>query len=1023
MQATSHPIRRLPAPVTAVTSSTIIAVKNSLAPRPTRRPHRVGPLALKVCMAVCVVQGVGCNYLTATVISPTSLAWASVAVGGKGAQKVATLTNNGTAAMTISSIAISGANPGDFTIFSKTCGTSLAAAASCTANIVFGPTVAGARSATLGFTDTGTGSPQTVALSGTGTGASTGTAAAAPSAISWVSVAVGAGGSPKAATLTNSATTAITIGSVTLSGANPGDYKISSKTCGTTLAASASCTATIVFSPTTTGTRTATLNFTDTASNSPQTVALSGTGTGTTGGTVSASPTTLSFGSTAPGATSPAQSATLSNGTTAAITISSVAISGTNAAVFAISTKTCGASLAAAASCSASLVFKPTAAGSFTATHAFTTSAGTKSVALSGSSATASAFSIRPMNPTVVVNEALQFSATANVSWSASCGTIAITSGLYNAPSTAGTCTVTATEVSSPHATVSTSVKVTASPASGTLGVYPTSAAVVAGSVQIFQAQLSTVPDGHSLTYSIDGVVGGNSTAGTITNEGVYTAPGAAGTHSLTVRDNSLGTTATATILVFKSVAVDFASRSASLHAVPAHFFGAERMVSMHSTADLDFVEAAGFNYARFYALTPIVFKTSTPDWAPIDSVVRKISAGGVHIMLQMYQTPPWLQPASNPCGTGAEPTNLASWGAMAAQYVKHMDATFPGVVTDYEIWNEPNTTAFCGVPAASKLTEYMKLYRAAVPLMRAQAKTDGSTARVGGPATAGMQTTWVNAMLADPTISQNIDFMSYHDYMFNNLQLGAQWDTYNGTMSVYQKTQNTGAGPLDVYLHASQLVTAGKQPQGKNLPIYNSEYNLDWDYAKNCCANDFIYSPVWNGMYIAGVLNSVYAGAVNTPQHMVYFAATAHPYFCLVGEIDTNMDCTYLAGSAPQAYPQYFLYQLFGSPSYLGLQNGGHMANSISPGIKGNGLAVTAFYTANLDAVVLINPNQDTYSNMTVNIANTGLTAPVATLYQIVDGRSIQTSSLSLQSQGGTSYSAVVTLGPYSVQAISIHH
>jgi hypothetical protein len=59
----------------------------------------------------------------------------------------------------------------------------------------------------------------------------------------------------------------------------------------------------------------------------------------------------------------------------------------------------------------------------------------------------------------------------------------------------------------------------------------------------------------------------------------------------------------------------------------------------------------------------------------------------------------------------------------------------------------------------------------------------------------------------------------------------------------------------------------------------------------------------------------------------------------------------------------------------------------------------------------------------MTVNIANTGLTAPVATLYQIVDGRSIQTSSLSLQSQGGTSYSAVVTLGPYSVQAISVHH
>src|ERR1019366_4149100 len=222
----------------------------------------------------------------------------------------------------------------------------------------------------------------------------------------------------------------------------------------------------------------------------------------------------------------------------------------------------------------------------------------------------------------------------------------------------------------------------------------------------------------------------------------------------------------------------------------------------------------------------------------------------------QIYQTPKWLQPSPNPCGTGnynAMPTNLNAWGALAAQYVKHMDEKFPGVVTDYEIWNEPNTTAFCA-PSTARLADYMKLYAAAAPLMRAQAKADASTARVGGPATAGMQSTWVNAMLADPVISQNIDFLSYHDYMFNNVQLGAQWDTYNGVTSVYQKTQNTGNGPLNVYLYATRLVAQGKQPQGKNLPIYNSEFNLDWDYAKNCCSNDYTYSPVWNGLYIADV-------------------------------------------------------------------------------------------------------------------------------------------------------------------------
>ena len=1032
MQTTFPVVRRLPGCVKATVSSLLNVASSStmgaignLGHQPPKRPRRAIGALLRVSLALCAFHAAGC--LAGVTLSPMSLSWASVPVGGKGAQKVVTLTNIGPTAITISSVAISGTNPGDFQLFSKTCGTSLAASASCTANIIFAPTVAGARSATLTFKDTGTANPQSVALTGTAT-AATSTVTATPSSITYGTVNVGASSASQMATLKNGTTSAETISGITISGTNAADFTISSKTCGTSLAAAASCTATIVFKPSAAGIRTATLNFSDTGSNSPQTVALTGTGASSTG-SVTAAPTGISFANTAVGSTSSPQSVTLSNGTKAAITISSVAISGTNAAAFAISSKTCAASLAAAASCSASVVFKPTASGTFTATLAFTDTASNspQKTTLSGSSASSSAFSIEPMNPSVVVNDALQFSATTDVSWSASCGTIASTSGLYSAPSTTGSCTVTATEISSTHPTVSTTVKVTSSPSSGTLSVYPTSASVFASSVQIFQAQLSTVPDGHSLSYSIDGVAGGNGTTGTITNEGVYTAPSTAGTHHLTVRDNSLGTTATATITVFSQVAVDFASRSTALHAVPAHFFGAERMNSMHNTADLDLVKAAGINYARFYAGTPSVFKTSTPNWGAIDGVIRQISAGGTKIILQMYQTPPWLQPASNPCGAGnanAFPTNLQAWGEMAAQYVKHMDATFPGVVTDYEIWNEPNTTALC-VPAASRLSQYMKMYAAAAPLMRAQAKADGvtPTPRIGGPASAGMQSTWVNAMLSDPTISQNIDFLAYHDYMFSNVQLGAQWDTYNGTMSVYQKTQNSGAGPLDVYLFATRLVAAGKQPQGKNLPIYNTEYNLDWDFAKNCCANDFTYSPGWNGMYIADVLNSVYVGAPNTPSHMVYFAATAHPYFCLVGEINANMDCTYPAGSAPQPYPQYFLYQLLGATNYLGLQNGGHMANSISPGTKGNGLVVTAFYTANLDAIVLINPTADTYSNVPVSVANTGLTAPLGTLYQIMDGRSIQSSSLSLQSQGGTSYSAAVTIGPYSVQAISIHH
>ena len=209
----------------------------------------LGVMSAAVCMAASV--------------SPTSYSWASVAVGNKGAQKVVTLTNNGTTTLTISSITLTGANPQDFAISSKTCGTSLAVSASCTAGIVFAPTVSGTRTATLNFNDNASPSPQTVALSGLGTGGTTGggSASVSPTTLSWVSVAVGSKGAAKTVTLTNSGTTSITISSITLSGANPGDYQISSKTCGTNLAASASCTASIAFAPIASGTRTATLEL------------------------------------------------------------------------------------------------------------------------------------------------------------------------------------------------------------------------------------------------------------------------------------------------------------------------------------------------------------------------------------------------------------------------------------------------------------------------------------------------------------------------------------------------------------------------------------------------------------------------------------------------------------------------------------------------------------------------------------------------------------------------------------------
>jgi hypothetical protein len=106
----------------------------------------------------------------AMTLNPTSLSFGSRQIGTTSAPQTVTLTNSGTAALTISGITLTGTNPGDFAK-TTTCGSSLAAAASCAINITFTPTATGSRSATLQIADNAAGSPHSVALSGTGAAA------------------------------------------------------------------------------------------------------------------------------------------------------------------------------------------------------------------------------------------------------------------------------------------------------------------------------------------------------------------------------------------------------------------------------------------------------------------------------------------------------------------------------------------------------------------------------------------------------------------------------------------------------------------------------------------------------------------------------------------------------------------------------------------------------------------------------------------------------------------------------------
>jgi hypothetical protein len=334
-------------------------------------------------------------------LSSTTINFGNQGVGTAGAPLTATLTNVGSATLTFSSIQVTGANAGDFTL-SNNCGSSLAASAQCTLGVTFAPSAAGTRTASVVFTDNAAGSPQSLDLTGTGTAPGVGLSA---TTLTFGSQLVGTSSPAQTLTLTNNGNAALSITSFAITGTNAADFA-QTNTCGSSVAVGATCTISVTFKPSLVGTETASVTITDNASGSPQAVALSGMGTASA---ASLSETSLTFASQSVGTTSAAQTVTLSSTGSAALSITSIAITGTNASDFA-QTNTCGSSVAASATCTISVTFTPTAGGSRTASVSITDngSGSPQTITLSGTgagpgaslSATSLSFGSQPIDTT-----------------------------------------------------------------------------------------------------------------------------------------------------------------------------------------------------------------------------------------------------------------------------------------------------------------------------------------------------------------------------------------------------------------------------------------------------------------------------------------------------------------------------------------------------------------------------------------------------------------------------------------------
>jgi hypothetical protein len=309
-------------------------------------------------------------------VSTASLSFGSVTVNSATTQAV-TLTSTGTSAVTVNSAAIAGAG---FAIVGGSFAGTLNPSQSVTLQIQFLPTTAGAVAGQLTISsDSSTNSTALVSLSGTGTAAANPQLTVSTASLSFGSVTVNSA-TTRAATLTSTGTSAVTINSASIAGAG---FTIVAGSFPVTLNPSQSLTLQIQFLPTTGGAVAGQLTIgSNSSTSSTAIVALSGTGVAANP-QLTVSTASLGFGSVTVNSAT-IQTVTLTSTGTSAVTINAATITG---AGFTTVGGSFPLTLNPAQTATLQIQFDPTTAGAATGQLTISSnsaSGGTTLVALSG---------------------------------------------------------------------------------------------------------------------------------------------------------------------------------------------------------------------------------------------------------------------------------------------------------------------------------------------------------------------------------------------------------------------------------------------------------------------------------------------------------------------------------------------------------------------------------------------------------------------------------------------------------------
>lgn len=219
----------------------------------------------------------GTGKYSALSFTPTKLAFGDVGLGSS-TTMTDTVTNTSLVALAITKIALTGSNTSYYKE-SDTCPRSpstLAAGSTCVVTVTFSPTIGGGLNSTLTVTDNTSAGTNTLSLTGTGKYP---TVSFTPPSLQFGTVALNTSES-LTDTITNTGDVPLTIAHIKLTGSNT-KYYTKTDNCPrspSTLAAGATCTVTVTFTPTVSGSLNSTLTLTDNTSAGTNNLSLTGKG-------------------------------------------------------------------------------------------------------------------------------------------------------------------------------------------------------------------------------------------------------------------------------------------------------------------------------------------------------------------------------------------------------------------------------------------------------------------------------------------------------------------------------------------------------------------------------------------------------------------------------------------------------------------------------------------------------------------------------------------------------------------------